>query len=48
MDYIQKLLLLMLEKFYIEERLKNCETYECVNLECALRRVTDIIDMERV
>jgi len=44
MNDIQKLLLLMIDKVYIEERLKVCGLCERVNLECALKKVNSLID----
>ena len=44
MDDITKLLLLMIDKVYIEERLKVCGLCECANMECALKKVNGLID----
>jgi hypothetical protein len=45
MDDIKKLLLLMIDKVYIEERLKVCGLLERVNLEVYLKKVNSLIDV---
>lgn len=43
MDDITKLILLMIDKAYLEERLKVCGKFEGVNLAAALKKINNLI-----